>query len=81
MDDSEARYLIDQFNKYASWAVRRYEVSMTVWFAVGITGSAVWLALFSYLSFSGIITSASSIVVATLIAGVLSDSHRIHLDR
>lgn len=25
MDDNEARYLIDQFNKYASWNVRRLE--------------------------------------------------------
>lgn len=28
MDDNEARYLIDQYNKYVSWRIRRDEVSL-----------------------------------------------------
>jgi len=29
MNDEQARYLIDQFNKYASWAPRLYEMALT----------------------------------------------------
>jgi len=43
VDDSEARYLIDQFNKFASWRWRREELRLTVLgpgiaiFAIGIS--------------------------------------------
>jgi hypothetical protein len=44
MEDSEARYVIDQFNKYASWRMRLREVRL-----VALT-FAIYLSLFLYLA-------------------------------
>lgn len=42
MDDNEAKFLIDQFNKYASWAVRRGEVRFP-FYAVIVATIAFWV--------------------------------------
>lgn len=45
MDDSEARYLIDQYNKYASWKTRHGELELVgLAVAVATTGLAVSIA-------------------------------------
>jgi hypothetical protein len=41
MNDDEARYLIDQYNKYVSWAVRVREVFFAVYFGFSMAGLAL----------------------------------------
>jgi hypothetical protein len=41
MNDIEARYLIDQYNKYVSWAVRAREVFFAVYFGFSMAGLAL----------------------------------------
>jgi len=43
LDDDEARYLIDQFNKYASWDVRSWEIMLS-FAAVLIAANALLLS-------------------------------------
>ena len=43
MDDDEARYLIDQFNKFASWRVRFFEI-LFPYFAVSVTIAALYFS-------------------------------------
>ena len=48
MDDLEARYLIDQFNKYASWFLKGKEPMYSLT-ALGLTSSAIVITLFAIL--------------------------------
>jgi hypothetical protein len=43
MDDNEARYLIDQFNKYASWKARWWEI-MFPFVAIILAADALYLS-------------------------------------
>jgi len=43
MDDDEARYLIDQFNKFASWRVRYFEI-LFPYLAVGVAIAALYFS-------------------------------------
>jgi hypothetical protein len=71
MDDSEARYLIDQFNKFASWRLRREELRLTVLgpgiaiFAVGI--SVMFYDKHPWSSTDTILMICSSIALVTVI--------------
>jgi hypothetical protein len=48
LDDLEARYLIDQFNKYASWFLKGKE-PMYALTALGLTGSAILFTMYAIL--------------------------------
>lgn len=56
MKDDEARYLIDQFNKYASWRTRRQELPFVAC-TFGITIVAVFISLSSFLKASSPVPS------------------------
>lgn len=47
MDDNEARYLIDQYNKYASWGVRFFEI-LFPYFAVAVAIAALYFSSVSF---------------------------------
>jgi len=52
MEDDEARYLIDQYNKYVSWAERLHETTATfVILTVAVT--SLFLSVVSYFSRGG----------------------------
>lgn len=44
MDDNEARYLIDQYNKYASWSTARIQFYFSEW-TISFAGVAVCIAI------------------------------------
>jgi hypothetical protein len=45
MNDDEARYLIDQYNKYVSWDVRLREVRLAVYFGLALATAAILASL------------------------------------
>jgi amino acid permease len=67
MKDDEARYLIDQFNKYASWGARRDEVFTGAYFALGIACLAVVVSIWNQVLPTERRTSAFNIVLVVLL--------------
>lgn len=55
MNDDDSRYLIDQFNKYASWTVRRAEVELV---GAGVVGTMLAIVV-TLMYYSGMFASAS----------------------
>ncbi|MCJ7505564.1 hypothetical protein MUP05_03710 [Candidatus Bathyarchaeota archaeon] len=71
MNDDEARYLIDQFNKYASWASRGAELA----FSAQALAVAFWALMISVMNllgfFSWILPPWNTVMVAVFVIPVM----------
>jgi hypothetical protein len=78
MKDDEARYLIDQFNKYASWSMRGEELRLMV-LAPGFAIIAIGISIFFYekLPWSAVDTIVISCLVIVVAAVVLQTLRRV----
>lgn len=78
MKDDEARYLIDQFNKYASWSMRGEELRLMV-LAPGFAIIAIGISIFFYekLPWSVVDTIVISCLVIVVAAVVLQTLRRV----
>jgi hypothetical protein len=79
MNDAEARYLIDQYNKYVSWRTRRQELPLMAC-TLGVTIVVVFISLSSFLNASSAVPSRDfairlgvvAIIIVFLVLGMFS---------
>jgi len=71
VDDDEAKFLIDQFNKYASWSVRRIEVALP-FYAVLVATIAFWIAFQPNLLPENVAWEISSFVIGGIVGSALA---------
>jgi ABC-type transport system involved in cytochrome bd biosynthesis fused ATPase/permease subunit len=69
MNDDEARYLIDQFNKFASWRVRYFEI-LFPYLAVSVAIGALYFSS-SNLGWERTFVICISLLALLFIAGVI----------
>ena len=67
LDDNEARYLIDQFNKYASWSTARIQFYFSEWTS-SFAASALCIAILSLFAAN----ASVAVTYRTIVLGIVA---------
>lgn len=78
MDDSEARYLIDQFNKYASWKARWWEI-MFAFLAIIVAADALYLSSVPVGERFGLVWTIVAVVLVVIAFTTMEHDRRMRL--